>query len=142
MTTTIDPPFDLAVYGTLRRGERNAPLLAGAAYLGEGLVAGRLIEMPSNADRAYAYPALVAAPGDVTVEIYRLADRATLARLDALEGFDPRDEAGSEYVRRSVEIRDGPVRRAWIYIYNGAPDGTGGTVIGGDWVRHRSRGTG
>ncbi|HLO35692.1 MAG TPA: gamma-glutamylcyclotransferase family protein [Candidatus Deferrimicrobium sp.] len=136
-----DTPAVLAVYGTLRRGERNAELLAGTRFLGLGRIAGRLHEMPRSAERAYAYPSLVldGAPGEVVVELYAIPDAATLALADELEAFDPADEAGSEYVRRAVAILGGPVEHAWVYVYNGAIRSMGTVIADGDWVAHRAR---
>ena len=93
--------------------------------------------MPVTAARAYSYPALIddeEGSGRVVVELYRLPDAALLDRLDELEAYRPRDEAGSEYVRREVEIRDGPVGRAWTYVFNGDPATTGAPIASGDWV--------
>ena len=130
----------IAVYGTLRRGEPNAALLSGARDLGVARIVGRLHEMPRTAERAYAYPALVLdGVGAVVVELYQLGDAATLAVIDALEAFDPDDVAGSEYVRRLVEVLDGPVATAWIYTYNGPPEAKGDLIPDGDWVAHRAR---
>ena len=114
-------PIVLAVYGTLRRGEWNAPLLDGASFVGTGRVAGILREMPPTASRRYAYPSLV-------------LDRAGQVAADDLEGYDPADEAGSEYVRRAVDVIDGPVARAWIYVYNGPPEEMGQVIASGDWI--------
>jgi gamma-glutamylcyclotransferase (GGCT)/AIG2-like uncharacterized protein YtfP len=128
----------LATYGTLRRGERNAPLLAGATYLGTGRIAGRLHEMRSAATRPYGYPSCLSAgegPPAIVVELYGV-DPSTLAAIDVLEAFDPADEAGSEYVRRAVDV-DGPVDRAWVYEYNGPPSEVGAVIPEGDWVAHR-----
>jgi gamma-glutamylcyclotransferase (GGCT)/AIG2-like uncharacterized protein YtfP len=135
---TADPsPIVLAVYGTLRRGEWNAPLLDGASFLGSGRVTGLLREMGPSASRAYAYPSLVlAGGGTVVVELYELADSAALEAADVLEAYDPTDQAGSEYVRRAVEIVDGPVEWAWIYVYNGPPGEMGDVIVGGDWTAH------
>jgi gamma-glutamylcyclotransferase (GGCT)/AIG2-like uncharacterized protein YtfP len=134
------PPIVLAVYGTLRRGEWNASLLDGASYLGSGLVTGLLREMEPSPTRSYAYPSLVlAGAGTVVVELYALADSAALAAADALEAYDPADEAGSEYVRRAVEIIGGPVSWAWIYVYNGPDDELGDVIVGGDWTAHLAR---
>ena len=136
---TVDLP--LATYGTLRRGERNAAFLADATYLGTGRIAGRLHEMRSAATRPYGYPSCVGAGEGapaIVVELY-LVDSPTLAAIDALEAFDPADAAGSEYVRRAVDVVDGPVGRAWVYEYNGPPGEVGPAIHDGDWVRHRRR---
>ncbi|HET7473499.1 MAG TPA: aminotransferase class I/II-fold pyridoxal phosphate-dependent enzyme [Candidatus Limnocylindrales bacterium] len=137
----LDGSLPLAVYGTLRRGETNAGLLAGARYLGTGWVDGRLHAMPSNDARPYGFPCLVPDPDGnpasrVLVELYGLAP-GDLAKTDALEAFDPADEARSEYVRRATSVRDGPVDRAWVYVYNGPADAIGERIPNGDWVADR-----
>jgi len=136
------PPIVVAVYGTLRRGQRNDPFLAGARHLGHGRIRGRIHEIPRSGRRPYAYPALVlgaeaaAEAGDVVVELYRLPDAAALAALDGLEAYDPADDAGSEYVRRTVAVHDGPVASAWVYVYNGPASELGARIPSGDWIAH------
>lgn len=130
----------LAVYGTLRRGERNDAFLASSTFLGHGFVAGGLHVMPRSKLREYAYPALILDGRDrVAIELYGVPDEVTLARIDELEAFDPADEPASQYVRRAVPIVDGPVATAWTYVYNGPPDELGETIEDGDWLAHRMR---
>ena len=136
----LERPILLAVYGTLRRGERNDAFLARAASLGGGVIHGRLYEMPRSALREYAYPALLLdEQGRVIVELYRLPDETILATIDELEAFDPADEAASQYVRRFVPVVDGPVATAWTYVYNGPTDELGDAITDGNWVAHRAR---
>ena len=68
------------VYGTLKRGHPNNPLLAGSEFLGEG------VTLPTYKMVATSFPAIMPDPGGKPVagEVYAVDD-ATLARLDQLE---------------------------------------------------------
>lgn len=129
----------MAVYGTLRRGQRNHRLLEDAEYLGEGFVRGALYAVAAASGRSYPYPALVRSrAGRTAVEVYRVVDDETLRRIDALEGYDPAHEASSEYVRRIIPVQAGPVDRAHVYVFRGTPADLGERIAGGDWVAHAS----
>ena len=158
-------PLLLGVYGTLRRGCRNAGLLCGAEAIAVGTVAGTLHEVAAPlGDRPYSYPLLVlpgqatrlegapdASSGRVRVEVYRVVDGRMLDALDALEAYDPDDPAGSEYVRVRVALLDagagagadadgdvGPVApgQVQVYVHAGTADGLGPVLPDGDWVTH------
>jgi len=107
------------VYGTLKRGERNHPLVA--PYLHRvlpGWVEGfRLYHLPQGPHRPYAYPAMVPGEGRVYGEVLCLAPEA-LPLLDELE------EEGVEYrrVRMVAQTPEGPVE-AWAYLYLGGLEG-------------------
>jgi gamma-glutamylcyclotransferase (GGCT)/AIG2-like uncharacterized protein YtfP len=139
----------LAVYGTLRRGYRNWPLIASASTpVDVGTLPGRLLHISSPA-RRYPYPGYVPslpagpAPGTsrVVVEVVSIDDAALWPQLDALERYDPDDVAGSEYVRVEAVATSaaGRALRCWTYRYQGPGDGCD-EVPDGDWSRLYSPG--
>jgi len=113
--------------------------MAGATFLGEGRVRGALHDVPRAPFRPYGYPALVEEPALlVVVEIYRLAGHEMLTRLDSLERYDPANEQDSQYVRRQVDVVEGPVESAFVYLYRGDPAELGELIESGDWVAFRA----
>lgn len=130
----------LAVYGTLRRGYRNYPLIeAGSRHLGSAELPGRLVHVASPL-RRYPYPGYL--PGSigsserVVVEVVEITDPALWPALDALERYVPDEPATSEYLRAvaTVTLPDGTSLTCWTYVYNAAIDGYA-LVPGGDWAR-------
>lgn len=105
------------VYGTLKRGQSNYPLLA--PYV-------RAVEPATTRGLLFdhgPFPALVAGKGRVRGELVRLdsADLdAALAHVDRLEDYRPDDPAGSMYLRQVVEVEtdDGTRVPAFSYFYN------------------------
>src|SRR5690349_20067775 len=87
------------VYGTLKQGQSNYPLVAAAVRAAiPATIRGRLYDVGP-------FPALAAGDEAVRGEVL-MVEPAELPRLltvlDALEGFVPSDPAGSMYLRRVV----------------------------------------
>ena len=118
MNASIDPRY-LFVYGTLRPGRAPAPLapyVGRCRCVGAGSTPGRLYDLRS-------YPGAVLDPAGgqlVHGQLLEVPDEATLDRLDAYEGYDPADRAGSLFVRTrcDVTLGDGRTVGAWVYVYN------------------------
>lgn len=108
------------VYGTLRRGQPNHRLLAGAHYLGTHVTPACYTMLDLG-----TYPAVIEGGATAVVgEVYAV-DRALLARLDRFE------DCPGEYARRRI---DTPYGAAWIYLYSRTPRGKR-PIASGDWVR-------
>ena len=92
-------PDRLFTYGTLMTGFSRRPLLGAALLEGRGRIRGSLYHFGD-------YPGLVLDDGGwVAGELYRVPDLpARLSVLDREEWYDPADEAGSLYVRRTVAV--------------------------------------
>ena len=122
------------VYGTLRPGEKNYPAYLAGRTRREvsATVAGTLYFLAGE-----GYPCLVAEGGRVRGELMELLPghyAATLAALDALEEYDPADEAHSVYLRRParVSLAGGEEVEAWVYYWNGPPP-PGERIASGDF---------
>ena len=112
------------VYGTLLAGEPNHRLLEGAALVGA------TVTKPGFALADLGFCPAMVEGGDSAVrgEVYEV-DRATLARLDILEGH-PRF-----YRRRRVVLADGSTAETYVL----SPEQAAGrpTISSGDWRTRR-----
>jgi gamma-glutamylcyclotransferase (GGCT)/AIG2-like uncharacterized protein YtfP len=118
----------VAVYGTLRRGNANAHLLAAASLL--GTYVSRAIVLYDLGE----YPGARSLASDgIELEVY-LIDDATLQVLDQLEEFDPANPASSLYVRQELQTIYG---NAWVYLYQGTVAGRR-PIKAGRWIARRA----
>lgn len=139
----------IAVYGTLlgdvapqirdpdlkQRAKRARQRLG--KRVGECRIRGRLVDLGE-------YPGLVLARGStVRAELYELPFggpgsqelrdfRSAIAAIDEFEGMNPDDSAGSEYVRRYVELDSPAGAAAWVYVLN-KPSRSAEPLDSGDW---------
>lgn len=106
------------VYGSLREGLHNHPLIADSRKVGE-----YRLELPFTMYSLGGYPALIdnEVTNLITGEVYEI-DQPTFMRLDRLEGY-PR-----YYDRRLI---DTPAGEAWVYFINDREYTT--VVESGDW---------
>ena len=112
----LDPLSNFAhlfVYGTLKDPAQVAAVVGAAVpvrVLGAGRVCGVLFDVGD-------YPALRPsdAADDIVPGVVLEVDEAAFARLDAYEGV-----SDGLYVRErcTVQMDDGRVSAAWVYIYN------------------------
>ncbi|MBS1795610.1 MAG: gamma-glutamylcyclotransferase [Acidobacteria bacterium] len=127
----------LFVYGTLRPEFAPAEIIGAVRklkFVGEGTIAGALYDLGP-------YPAArLGGSGKIRGRVYELpADESVLRRLDEYEAFDPKDPAGSLYVRRAAAIDlPGKTLTGWVYEYN--PDLTDARrILDGDYPAYRNK---
>jgi gamma-glutamylcyclotransferase (GGCT)/AIG2-like uncharacterized protein YtfP len=113
------------VYGSLRRGQYNHSVLAGASFVGRGVLPGAtMLDLGS-------FPAVVLGgpePGPVVGEVYD-APPDVLARLDRLEGHP------TFYRRTPTLLQDGST--VDTYLYQAGTHEAYPIVHGGDWTALR-----
>ena len=109
------------VYGTLRRGGSNHFRMAGAEFVAEATVCGRLYGIDW-------YPGLVIdeSAQKITGEVYQVPANV-LEDLDAFEGADYRR------VRVSATLADASVLLAWVWEWLGPVD-EARRIMSGDWL--------
>jgi gamma-glutamylcyclotransferase (GGCT)/AIG2-like uncharacterized protein YtfP len=103
-------------------------LAPGSAFLGQGAVRGRLLDLGR-------YPGLVGGRGYVRGEIYRLDDPELLPVLDREEGYN------FERRRAIITFASGRRARAWVYRYRGSQN-RAVFIPDGDYRRAHPRTTG
>lgn len=130
------------VYGTLRPGGGNYPLLQGSTVTEEPAVAEGLALYGNGSG---SFPYATAQPGcSVFGTLCVVDDRqwpAVRRRLDLLEGFHPRHPDTSHYLRRRWPVRTTPTdgsrgRSAIAWLYLAAPRvriDPSRLVVSGDW---------
>jgi len=119
----------VAVYGSLRQGERSHSRLRGATYLGLGWTAQNYALYVSE------YPAVVPEPPlrPIRVELYGVSP-ALLTDLDEYE------EHPLLYQRQQVEVKldTGREQLAWLYFYRQLEPGAQ-EVPSGDWQNREDK---
>jgi gamma-glutamylcyclotransferase (GGCT)/AIG2-like uncharacterized protein YtfP len=142
-TVNSDRRLPVFVYGTLRPGEKNFSRYLQGSSLRQApaTIAGELFYVADG-----GYPYLLPGPGRVQGELIDIDPSSyseVLRRLDALEEYDPANEAGSVYLRRpaAVRLEDGTIAEAWVYYWN-CPDIGGEKIVSGDFRRQERGGTG
>ena len=135
------------VYGTLRPGGGNYPLLQGSTVTEEPAVADGLA-LYSNGSGSFPYA--TAQPGRaVSGTLCTISDcqwPAVRRRLDLLEGFHPRHPDTSHYLRRRWPVRT-TINQSWVdgsdsrstiaWLYLAAPRvriDSSRLVASGDWL--------
>lgn len=103
----------VAVYGTLRQGQRNNWLLKDSKFLGTVTTTGNVLMLDNG-----WYPYAVLDEGDkpIVVELYEVDDD-TLEALDTLEGYVEGSEF-NHYERSEIELNMGGGRVVKALIYH------------------------
>lgn len=81
------------------------------------------------------FPGAVPGNGTVHGELFRLHDSRVWTVLDRYEGYDPDREEASPFVRQRVDLQRPSHQTAWVYWYNGDPDGRP-RVPSGHWKNY------
>jgi len=121
----------LATYGSLMcavGGVERLGLKNRVAVVDTCRFAGRLYDLGR-------FPGAVPGDGIVHGELLRLRDSQVWSVLDRYEGYDPKNEGDSLFVREKVTLREPSDQMAWVYWFNGEPVGHR-RVASGDWAAY------
>lgn len=132
----------LFVYGTLRPGERRHGMLKNVCRILAAQAPGILLdcgEYPAMRLLSAGETGLVAGEW---IEVDSLAEQ--LPALDEEEGYYGPGQPGSLFRRELIEVQleNGEVRAAWIYLGEAALAGSLRVIAGGDWKAHRAQAPG
>lgn len=118
------------VYGTLRRGGSNHFRMAGADFVADGTITGRMY-------RIDWYPGLVLDPAgdEIRGDVYSV-EPELLSALDAFEGVSAGEVDGSEYrrVQTTVVKQDSQILTAWVWEWLGMVEESQ-RISDGDWLK-------
>lgn len=119
------------VYGTLRRGGSNHFRMAGAEFIAQGSITGRMY-------RIDWYPGLVLddAGDEIHGEIFSVTPEL-LSALDIFEGLSAGEIEGSEYrrVQTTVVQQDSQTCSAWVWEWLGITEESQ-RITDGDWLKN------
>lgn len=118
----------VAVYGTLRYGDRANHLMDGCKYLGQDTIKGKLYDLG-------AYPGAkfsdVSDSDTIVVDLYSLPNSGVLKGLDRYEGYYIDDINSSLYERKQT-LTNESCASVWVYEYLGEVDEEW-RIESGDW---------
>ena len=125
----------IAVYGTLRKGERNHQVLGDSEYLKTIRLKGfKMYGAPT-------FPAVIKGTTDdsIVIEIYRIKRQNISQALDFLEGFDRNNpsSAKNNYIIQLIKI-DSEMEPVEIYTFGHHPEKVhqiGREIKSGDWCK-------
>ena len=122
----------VAVYGSLRKGQSNSPLLSNGTYRGSFMTKPEYV-MKSLGQNSFPG---VKKGGNTSIfmEVYRVS-KDDLKSLDHLEGFTKKGDKNNFYER---EIISTPYGKALAYFYNSDFKVSEPLVETGNWVDYKN----
>ncbi len=124
-------PRLIAVYGSLRRGQRANHYLNNDSfdYVGTDYVKGTLFPVGW-------FPGIqLFGDTPVVVDVYEILDENALDNIHHYEGYLPDNPMGSLFVPKQVTLINSQ-KEAMCYEYNGRFGAAGDIVEHGDWARY------